>query len=62
MHDQWPPAFRQAARALLLYAARSSDNGAAEQQEQLEAGRGNLPRCVLLRMLQLAAEPLNAWW
>ena len=47
-HRLWPPAFKDAARTLLLASAHSS---------QLEA----LPADAVLRVVQLTAVPMSGW-
>ncbi|KAL4443681.1 hypothetical protein ABPG75_011418 [Micractinium tetrahymenae] len=61
-HRRWPPAFRDAARTLLLAAARCSR---ARTGDQLRTHRrsllGALPHELLLSILQRAATPVSAW-
>ena len=59
-HASFPPAFREAARALLLAAHRSA-SGAAPQPPGSAASLGTLPQPLLLGILGQAAYPLSAW-
>lgn len=63
-HRHWPDAFKAAARTLLLAGSRTVGGraGRRRQSRPVRASRfGALPADVLLRIVQLAAEPMHAW-
>lgn len=63
-HRRYPPAFRGAARALLLAAHRAHASG-AHTKVHLEGAPtptlGSLPLPLLEGVVRLAAYPLSAW-
>jgi hypothetical protein len=70
-HHRFPPAFRAAARTLLLATQRASNASAASDNSSTVRGEcggsvvceelGRLPEGVLGHVLQLAAYPLSVW-
>lgn len=63
-HHLWPPAFKAAARALLLALARDVGDAGSEGGDDGSAAGANLaclPAPLLLRVLQLAAAPMSTW-
>lgn len=59
-HASFPPAFRAAARALLLVAQRGGSS-APTPASAAAAGLASLPTGGLQHVLRLAAYPLAAW-
>jgi hypothetical protein len=68
-HRHWPAALKTAARTLLLVVHRNSRSGAEVQggasgatwHSASASCQATLPADVLLRIIQLAAEPLSYW-
>ena len=71
-HHRWPRAFKAAARTVLLpgsisaprpaeHTHSSQDSGQSAPGDSYTPGLGCLPREVLVRVIQLAAQPMSAW-
>jgi hypothetical protein len=60
-HHRWPDSFKAAARVVLLAGGRTGGSGRGVRHAPA-ASLATLPADVLLRIVQLAAAPMSAWF
>jgi hypothetical protein len=60
-HRRWPDGFQAAARDVLLAGGRTGGSGRGAHHAPA-AGLAALPAEMLLRIVQLAAAPMSAWF